>query len=292
MEKAIMTPEIRKKLYFEMLRIRMIEQKIAEVYPEQEMRCPVHLCIGQEAVAAGVCANLKVEDQVVSAHRSHAHYLAKGGDLKRMLGELYGKVSGCAHGKGGSMHLIDLNAGLLAAVPIVGSTIPIGVGAAWGMVMKQLPHLVVVFFGDGSIEEGVFHESLNFAALKKLPVLFLCENNFYSVYSPLEVRQPAGREIFEIARAHGIESHQGDGNDVEEVYSMTAHAVEKIRQGKGPMFLEFKTFRWLEHCGPFWDDELGYRKENELQNWRERCPVKLHENKLRSEGLLNEHDMV
>ena len=171
------------QLYEEMLRIRLIEEAIANEYSNQEMRCPIHLSIGQEAIAVGVSALLSKHDLALSAHRSHAHYLAKGGDLKLMLSELYGKETGCAKGKGGSMHLFDLKAGLIAAVPIVGSTIPIGVGVAWQKVRKNIPGIVVIYFGDGASEEGVFSESLDFASLKNLPVLFVCENNLYSVYS-------------------------------------------------------------------------------------------------------------
>src|SRR5574341_1329612 len=212
------------KLFYEMLRIRMVEEKIAELYPEQEMRCPVHFCIGQEAVAVGMCAALFREDYVMSGHRSHGHYLAKGGDLKAMMAELYGKVTGCSQGKGGSMHLVDLSAGFLGATPIVGSTIPISVGTALGSMMRGERRVTAIFFGDASPETGVFHESLNFAALKGLPVIFVCENNLYSTASPLSVRQPEGREIFWLAKAHGVESYQGDGNDVIEVYTMAAQA--------------------------------------------------------------------
>lgn len=278
-------------LYYNMLRIRMIEEKIAELYPEQQMRCPVHLSIGQEAVAVGVCANLSREDYVLSNHRSHGHYLAKGGNLKAMMAELYGKVTGCSQGKGGSMHLVDLSAGFLGATPIVGSTIPIAVGVAFGSVMRGEESVSVVFFGDAATEEGVFHESLNFAALKKLPVIFVCENNLYSVYSPLSVRQPEGREIFEIARGHGIESYQGDGNDVVEVYSLAKQAVQKARQGGGPTFLEFKTYRWLEHCGPNYDNDLGYRTESEFQCWKRCCPIKKPKERLLKEGYFSNQEI-
>ncbi|HIO55582.1 MAG TPA: thiamine pyrophosphate-dependent dehydrogenase E1 component subunit alpha, partial [Candidatus Marinimicrobia bacterium] len=246
-----------------MLKIRIVEEKIAELYPEQEMRCPVHLCIGQEAIAAGVCANLTDKDYVLSTHRSHGHYLAKGGDMRRMIAEIYGRDTGCSHGKGGSMHLVDLAVGYLGSAPIVGSTIPIAVGTAFGSTMRGDSRVTVAFFGEGASEEGVFHESLNFALLKKLPIIFVCENNLYSVYSSMEVRQPRVREVYEVARGHGIESRQGDGNDVDEVYEMTKRAVDKARKGGGPTFLEFKTYRWREHCGPLYDNDIGYRTESE-----------------------------
>ena len=283
--------ETYKSMYEMMLRIRMVEEKIAELYPEQEMRCPVHLCIGQEAVAVGVCANLTVDDYVLSGHRSHGHYLAKGGDLKAMMAELYGKVTGCSQGKGGSMHLVALSAGFLGATPIVGSTIPIAVGAAFGSAMRGERRVIVVFFGDAAVEEGVFHESINFAALKSLPVVFVCENNLYSVYSPLSVRQPEGREIFRLAKGHGMESYQGDGNDVIEVYKLAEQAVRKAREGGGPTFLEFKTYRWREHCGANYDNQLGYRTESEFQEWKQRCPIERLKERLLGDDVLCNQDI-
>lgn len=286
-----MEPKNLKRLYYQMLRIRMIEEKIAELYPEQEMRCPVHLCIGQEAVAVGACANLSRNDYVLSGHRSHGHYLAKGGDLKAMMAELYGKVTGCSQGKGGSMHLVDLSVGFLGATPIVGSTIPIAVGASFGSVMLGEQRVTVIFFGEGATEEGVFHESINFAVLKKLPVVFVCENNLYSVYSPLSVRQPEGREVFELAKGHGVESYQDDGNDVLKVNKLAGQAIRRAREGKGPTFLEFKTYRWREHCGPYYDNDLGYRTESEFQEWRRRCPIRMFRKRLLSDGLLSDEDI-
>src|SRR3989338_5847363 len=279
--------EIKMRLYKEMLRIRLCEEKIAELYPQQEMRCPVHLSVGQEAPAVGVSAHLSDKDYAMSGHRAHAHYLAKGGDMKAMIAELYGKETGCCHGVGGSMHLIDLSVGFLGAVPIVGSIIPIGVGVALGSVMKKEPGLTVVYFGDGAVEEGVFHESMNFAALKNLPVVFLCENNFYSVYSNLSVRQPRGMEIYNVADAYNMESAQGDGNNVLEVYEMAGKAIEKARRGGGPTLLEFKTYRWREHCGYNYDNDIGYRTEEEFEKWKTRCPVLWMKEKLLNENIIN-----
>ena len=284
-------PELLKQLFRQVLRIRMVEEKIAELYPEQEMRCPVHLCIGQEAVAAGVCAVLSHDDYVFSNHRSHAHYLAKGGSLKAMLAELYGKATGCSGGKGGSMHLIDISAGFLGATPIVGSTISIAVGAALGTVMKDRNQVTAVFFGDAAVEGGAFHESVNYAVLKKLPVIFVCENNMYSVQSPLSVRQPAGREIFEMVKGHGIDSYQGDGNDAVEVYQITQPVIGRVRKGGGPAFLEFKTYRWREHCGPYDDFDLGYRTESEVREWQKRCPVEKLQKQLLVDGVLSKKDI-
>jgi TPP-dependent pyruvate/acetoin dehydrogenase alpha subunit len=278
-------------LLFRMLKIRIVEEKIAELYREQEMRCPVHLCIGQEAIAAGVCANLTDEDYVLSTHRSHGHYLAKGGDIRRMIAEIYGRSTGCSYGKGGSMHLIDLDVGYLGSAPIVGSTIPIAVGTAFGSTMRGDSQVTVVFFGEGATEEGVFHESLNFALLKELPVVFVCENNLFSVYSPMEVRQPKIREVYELARGHGIQSYQGDGNDVVQVYKKTRGAINKARIGGGPTFLEFQTYRWREHCGPFYDNDIGYRTELEFLKWKNRCPIERMESHLIDEGILERREM-
>ena len=286
-----LSKETYKSLFKTLLRIRIIEEKIAEVYSEQEMRCPVHLCIGEEAVAVGVCANLTRDDYVLSNHRSHGHYLAKGGNLKAMMAEIYGKATGCCQGKGGSMHLIDLAAGFLGATPIVGATIPIAVGAALGTVMRGEKRISVVFLGDAATEEGVFHESLNFAALKKLPVVFVCENNLYSVYSPLNVRQPEGREIYRQAEGHGVKSYHGDGNNAIEVYRLAGEAIRRAREGKGPSFLEFMTYRWREHCGPNYDNNIGYRTEAEFQEWRQRCPVERFQKQLLKDGIISQPEI-
>lgn len=287
-----MKSKVAKDLYYSMLRIRKVEEKIAELYSEQEIRCPVHLSIGQEAPAVGVCSLLNKKDIVLSAHRAHAHYLAKGGDLKAMIAELYGKETGCAMGKGGSMHLIDLKSGFFAAVPIVGSTIPIAVGVAWGFKMKNKNNIVTVFIGDGATEEGVFFESIDFASLKSIPILFVCENNFYSVYSNLKVRQAAGRKISNLVKSHCIKVFEGNGNDINQVLKMAQKAIKHIRSGKGPAFLEFDTFRWLEHCGPNWDDDLGYREKGELEKWMNNCPIKSFENKIRNEGYVSDNDIL
>lgn len=256
-----------------MTRIRMVEEEIAKRYSQQQMRCPVHLSVGQEAAAVGVCTALEDTDWAFSGHRNHAHYLAKGGNLKAMLAEIYGKASGCCGGKGGSMHLTDQAAGFIAATPIVGSTVPIAVGAALKAQRERKGRVVVVFFGDGAMEAGVVHESLNFASLHKLPILFACENNLFSVYSPLEVRQPAQRSISDLAEGHGVKSFQVDGNDAEEVFKTASMAVHKLRQGEGPIFLELSTYRWLEHCGPGYDNEIGYRTQSEFDTWKKRDPL-------------------
>ena len=268
------------ELQASMLRIRLVEESIANKYSEQKMRCPTHLSIGQEAIAVGVCSNLTNEDQVLSTHRAHAHYLAKGGCLNSMLAEIYGKVTGCSKGMGGSMHLIDKSVGFMGSTAIVGNTIPVAVGSALAMKIQEKKSISCICFGDGATEEGVFYESINFAIIHNLPVLFICENNLYSVYSGLEVRQPKGRKIFEMVRAFGIESSHGDGNNVQQVSDYVELARDKILSGNGPQFLEFDTYRWREHCGPNYDNDIGYREEEEFLEWKKKDPLKdIFENK-------------
>lgn len=280
MSRAAPLPE----LFASMLRIRRIEEAIARRYPEGEMRCPVHFCIGQEAVPAAVCGQLARADRVFSGHRSHGHYLAKGGDLVAMLAELYGRETGCARGRGGSQHLIDLDAGFVASAPILAGTIPIAVGAALSATWRRSRSVSVVFFGDGATEEGAFHESMNFAAARRLPVLFVCENNAYSVHSPMAGRQPAGRRIADMGKAYAMPAAHADGNDVAAVWRTAAEALARVRGGDGPCLLEFETYRWLEHCGPNPDDALGYRASEEIDGWRARCPIE----RLRREGVPGE----
>lgn len=270
-------------LYKDMLRIRLIEESIANRYHEQKMRCPVHLSIGQEAVAVGVCKAALQTDYLISNHRAHAHYLAKGGSLKAMIAEIYGKATGCSMGRGGSMHLVDRSVGMYGSTPIVGGSIPIGVGLAFATSLKQEKNITIIFFGEGATEEGVFVESLNFAALKNLPILFVCENNFYSVYSPLNVRQSDRRDRAAIARAHGIIAKTGYGNDAEEVHRLAEEAVTSIREGNGPVFLEFDTYRHREHCGPNFDNNIGYRTEEEVLFWEKKCPIKLQAQRINAD---------
>jgi TPP-dependent pyruvate/acetoin dehydrogenase alpha subunit len=260
------------RLFSEMLRIRLIEEEIAARYLQEKMRCPVHLSVGQEAVAVGVSAVLRRTDQIVTTHRCHAHYLAKGGDLKAMLCELMGREPGCCSGRGGSMHLFDRNAGVLLSLPIVAASIPIGVGAAFAMKRKNEDNVAVIYLGDASVEEGTFHESANFAALHRLPVIFVCENNLYSVYTPLHERQPA-RPLTELGRAHGLETLHVDGNDAFAVRDATAVAVARARAGKGASFILADTYRWREHCGPNYDNALGYRTLEEFEGWQGRDPL-------------------
>jgi TPP-dependent pyruvate/acetoin dehydrogenase alpha subunit len=260
--------------YTKMLRIRLVEEAIADHYGEGEMRCPVHLSIGQEAIAVGVCEAMTQADKVYSTHRCHAHYLAKGGDLKRMFAEICGKAAGCIGGRGGSMHLMDPEKGMMASIPIVSSSIPIAVGSALADKRLRNGKTTVAFIGDASIEEGVFHESANFASLHCLPVIFVCENNLYSVYTHLRQRQPE-RPLTEVGRAHGMHVLHGDGNDVEETFKLANEAIARARGGQGPTFLLLDTYRWREHCGPAFDNHIGYRPEVEFKDWEARDPLRL-----------------
>jgi len=262
------------RLYRSLLRIRRVEEEIARVYPTDKIKSPVHLSIGQEAVSVGVCEALRPEDVVFGTYRSHALYLAKGGDLKKMIAELYGKATGCAKGKGGSMHLIDTAAGVMGTSAVVGTTIPHAVGYAWGARLQGREIVVASFLGDGAIEEGVSHESFNFAALKKLPVIFICENNSYSIHSHLSRRQPHA-EIWERARAYGISAERIEDRGVLGIYERVQAAVKAIRsEDPGPWFFECLTYRWKEHVGPNDDFHAGYRSRSEAEPWFDGDPVR------------------
>ncbi len=281
-----------KNLFYQMLRIRMIELSIVQNYNNWKMRCPVHLSIGQESAAVGICANLKKNDEIVTAHRSHAHYLAKGGSLKKMIAELHGKETGCAEGLGGSMHLIDLNQNITAAVPIVGSTIPIGVGKAWANKLNSANNIVVIFFGDGATEEGVFFESLDFAVLKNLKILFVCENNKYSVYSSLKKRQSKKRNLIKIAKAMGLNTQLFKDHDVLNIYKNTKKIINTIKKKSVPCLIQINTWRYLEHCGPNYDDNLGYRKKRDKKYWSKRDQIYKYENLLKKKGLIKTQDII
>lgn len=252
--------------YRSLYRIRRVEEEVARVYPSDKIKSPVHLSIGQEAVAVGVCQALESDDVVVGFYRCHAMYLAKGGDLRKMVAELYGKVTGCAKGKGGSMHLIDVAHGVMGASAVVGTGIPQAVGYAYALKLQRKRAVVANFFGDGAVDEGAFHESLNFASLKKLPIIFVCENNQYAINSPQLARQPLAN-ITERAAAYGIPSIRIEANDVRAIYKYVKTAVDEIRaSGAGPRLFECMTYRWKEHVGPR-EDFGKYRPASEAQWW-------------------------
>lgn len=254
------------RLFRSLFLIRRVEEEIARVYPSDKIMSPVHLSIGQEAISVGVCATLRPEDVVFGTYRCHALYLAKGGNLKGMIAELYGKMAGCAKGKAGSMHLIDTSAGVMGASAVVSSTIPTSVGYAFAEKTRGKETVVACFFGDGATEEGVFHEALNFASLKKLPVLFICENNYYAIHSRESARR-GGPEITAMAQAHGIPARKLEGMNTEEIIETVGQAVEEIRNGGGPRFFEIMCYRWKEHVGPNDDFGFGYRQKQEAEPW-------------------------
>lgn len=258
------------KLYKTALRIRLVESQIADRYAEGNMRCPVHLSIGQEIPSAVFEQVMKTGDSAISTHRAHAHYLAMGGNLSKMIAEIYGKVTGCSKGRGGSMHLVDLEKGFLGSSAIVGNSIPVGVGVAYAKQLKNDESVSFVFLGDGAIEEGSFYESANFAALHKLPVVFVVENNLYSVYTGLTPRQPEGRSISKLASAIGLHCDSAEDSDISSCYSKFVSLTDHARIGNGPSLIEISTYRKLEHCGPNDDDSLRYRPQFELTKLKDR----------------------
>jgi TPP-dependent pyruvate/acetoin dehydrogenase alpha subunit len=261
------------RLYRSLYRIRRVEEEIARIYPTDKIKSPVHLSIGQEAVSVGVCAALAPEDIVFGTYRGHALYLAKGGDLKRMIAELYGKATGCTKGKGGSMHLIAPEQGVMGTSAVVGTTIANAVGYAYAVCYGGRKNIVASFFGDGATEEGVFAESLNFAALKRLPIVFVCENNQYAIHTHQSRRQSTPA-ICARVRAHGVPADRIDGNDVLLLCKRAKEVVAQVRGGAGPWFLEIQTYRWKEHVGPGQDFHLGHRSEEEASAWIARDPVR------------------
>ena len=262
---------IEEQLLRVMVRIRMVEEAIADRYHEEKMRCPVHLSIGQEAPSAAFSLVAELQDYAVSTHRAHAHFLAKGGNLNSLIAELYGKVTGCSKGAGGSMHLADKSKGFMGSSAIVGNSIPVGVGLGLSLKLRTENLVSWVFLGDAATEEGVYYESMNFAVLKKIPVVFMCENNDYSVYSDASVRRPASQTIAQVASALGAQARQINGND--SVESLEAVKWARGKAKEGPVLLEFKTFRQREHCGPNFDDALGYRPASYIEQGISSDPI-------------------
>ncbi len=285
-DKAIILELLRK-----MLLIRRFEEKIIDVYSVQDMKTPVHLYIGQEAIACGVCVHLKNDDYVFSTHRSHGHCLAKGTPPSILYAEFYGRKSGCAKGKGGSMHLVDTERGIWGTTAIVGGGIPLGIGTALASKMKRDNKVTVVFFGDGAADEGTLQESLNFVSLKKLPVIFVCENNFYATNSHLRARR-ATDDIIRQAQACSINSLQVNGNNVMDVYNAAKNAVDMARDSGEASFIECKTYRWMEHVGPNYDYIKGCRPQSELDEWIKNCPIEHHKDFTKSMGIITEDDFV
>jgi len=254
--------------------IRHVEMKIAKEYELGIMRTPVHLCVGQEAIPAGVSRYLFPEDKVLSNHRSHGHFLAKGGSLQSLFSELLGRESGCARGRGGSQHLIDIGANFIASAPILGGTVPIGAGIAYSNVLSGSSGIIVVYLGDAVLEEGILYETLSFAALKSLPILFVVENNRLSVHTYIQHRQPI-RDLVDIGKAFGLRSFEADGNDIMEILSISQIVMQVVRGERKPAIVFFETFRQLEHVGTQDDSNLGYRNAKESEFWLKRDPLEI-----------------
>ena len=289
-EKDLIPRDFRVKMLASLHLIRSIELLISEYYEEQIFRCPVHLSIGQEAIAVGVSLHLTVEDKVVSTHRSHAHYIAKGGDIFRMLSELIGSPRGCCKGRCCSMHIFDNAVGFMASIPIVGSSLPIAIGLALAEKNLNSKNLVVAFIGDAALETGAFYESLNLAALKELPLLVVLEDNGYSTFSNKSMRWPASKNVRETIQGMGVTYFHGNGDDVEDVYKNISDIIKRVRSYE-PVLLHLETFRRYEHCGPNLDDKLGYRSETEIESYLDRDPIKILELKLVDSGVISEKNL-
>ena len=279
-----------KKLYATMLKIRLCEESFVEPILNGLVHCPCHLYSGEEAIAAGLCACLNRDDYVFGNHRSHGHFLAKGGSMKEMVAEIFCKEKGCCEGRGGSMHLIDPDVGMMGAAPIVAGTISLAMGGALASSIRKDGRVTVSFFGDGATGEGALYECLNFSALKRLPIIFACENNFYATHMPVcECR--VDNHIYKVAEPFCIESRTVDGNDVLEVYEVANQAVDKCRNAEGPVFLEFLTYRFRGHVGA--DDNIqgthtDIRPKDEVERWLQKDPITKFEHYLTNEGISEE----
>jgi pyruvate dehydrogenase E1 component alpha subunit len=262
-----------RRMLTSMIVIRAAEELIGDMVTKGAIKCPCHLAIGQEAPAVGVAEHMRPGDRLFGAHRSHAHYLALGGSVHGLLAEVQGKNTGASRGMGGSMHLIDTAHGLFGTVPIVGATIPIAVGAGLAAKLDNTGALAVSFFGDGATEEGGFHESMNLAAILRLPVLFVCEHNFFSSHLHVNLRQPADSTC-RYAEAHRIPWRRVDGNDVVAVADTIAQLAAEARNGGGPRYLEAVTYRWRGHVGPREDEDVGVKRKDDLAIWKLRDPIR------------------
>lgn len=272
------TPYTKQKLltlYKKMVLIRKTEESFVEPILDGTIKCPVHLYSGEEAVAVGFSTNLNRGDVIFGNHRSHGHYLAKGGNLEKMVAEIYCKEDGCARGRGGSMHIIDKSVGMLGAAPIVAGTISLTMGAALGFKYSKKRNIAVSFFGDGATGEGVLFESINFAAMRKLPIIFACENNYYSTHLPISETRP-NYPIFKIASAFGIKSYQVDGNDILKTTKVCKEAISLCRKRDGPLFIEFRTYRMRGHVGPsdnIQGTQTDIRPAAEIEKWKKKDPI-------------------
>lgn len=284
------TVEEMKQLLTTMMRIRHFEETIADLVLDHKIITPCHLYTGQEAVATGVCYALNKDDYIFGNHRSHGHYVAKGGNVRAAMAEIFGKATGCSQGHGGSMHLCSPENGIMGTSSIVAGSMAIAVGTALAESIRGTGRVTAIFHGDGVPEEGIWHEAANLAGLKHLPIVFVCENNLYCTHMSLEKRR-AYDNLAEIAEAHGFNSVIVDGNNVLDVFYAARNAVEKTKNGQGPVFMECRTYRWRGHVGPNYDVDLGLRDQDELDAWIKRCPIKHFSYFLVSQGFLSEEQV-
>jgi len=275
------------EMYRKMLTIRLFEEKLAQMFAEGAMPGIAHLYIGEEAMAVGVCSALRPDDYIVSTHRGHGHLIAKGGRPERMMAELFGRVDGYCKGKGGSMHIADLEIGILGAMGIVGSGGPIATGAALSAKMRGTDQVSVSFFGDGASNQGAVHEAANLAGAWKLPLIFVCENNGYAMSTPQSKHQ-AIRNVADRAAAYGFPGVVVDGNDVLAVYEAAAAAVARARAGEGPSLIEGKTYRWRGHHEADVGQGIRYRSKEEIEEWVARCPIRRFQTLLLEKGIASE----
>ena len=281
-------PEILLKMYRNMLRIRRFEEQIYEVYTGGLMHGLAHLYIGEEAVAVGACTALRDDDYITSTHRGHGHCVAKGGNLEYMMAEVMGRVTGHCRGKGGSMHIADMSVGILGANGIVGGGFGIATGAALSAKKRGTDQVAVCFFGDGASNQGIFFETMNFAAIWQLPIIYLCENNHYGEYTATQ-SVTAGKCIADRATPFGIPSAQADGRDAIAVYEATAQAVERARSGGGPTLIECDTYRYRgHHVG---DPGESYRPQEERDEWLAKDPINRLREKMKTEKLASEAEL-
>jgi acetoin:2,6-dichlorophenolindophenol oxidoreductase subunit alpha len=281
------SPEILLDLHQRMVRIRLFEEQAGKLSEAGKIPGALHLYVGEEAVAAGVMAHLSDEDQITSTHRGHGHLVAKGGDLNLMFAELFGRATGYCKGKGGSMHVADVGLGMLGANGIVGGGLPIAVGAAFSNRYRKSQNVSCCFFGDGASNEGSFHEAINMAALFRLPVVFVCENNGYGEFTA-QANHQAIQDVADRASGYGIPGVVVDGMDVIAVYEAAGEAVSRARQGEGPTLLECKTYRFFDHVGVR-GMGVSYRSDDEVKEWRKRDPISLLETRLEELGILAAH---
>jgi len=281
------------EMYRSMQRIREFESKVRDLSLAGEIPGFVHVSIGEEASSTGVCAALRTTDRITSNHRGHGHLIAKGGTLKQMMAEIFGKKTGYCKGKGGSMHIVDYSLGILGANGIVGAGLPIATGSALAAVIAGKDDVTACFFGDGASNEGTFHESLNLAAVWKLPVIFVCENNGFGEFTPMQTVTSV-RDIAQRAKAYNIPGVIVDGNNVVEVYQATTEAVARARAGEGPTLLECKTYRWEGHVvgEQAFIGEEGYRQKSEIEEWKRKCPIIRYEQFLLSDAKLSKAEIT